>query len=50
MAAQDGIGGDEYKKYAMQQINTILGDNKNGISYEIGYGSYFPKKPHHRGR
>jgi hypothetical protein len=26
MAANDGIGGDEYKKWAMTQINYILGE------------------------
>ena len=49
MAANDGIGGDEYKKWAMTQINYILGDNNKHISYEIGFGNNFPRQPHHRG-
>ncbi|XP_052095523.1 endoglucanase A-like [Mytilus californianus] len=48
-AAADGIGGDSYKKFAMSQMNYILGDNNKHMSYEIGFGSNFPKKPHHRG-
>jgi len=50
MAAELGINPDEFKKYAMSQINYILGDNKLHISYEIGFGDHFPRKPHHRGR
>ena len=50
MAAKFGIKPDEYKKWAMSQINYLLGDNKLHISYEIGFGSYYPKRPHHRGR
>lgn len=49
MAAADGIGGADYLKWAMTQINYILGDNNLHISYEIGFGGYFPHKPHHRG-
>ncbi|KAH3741115.1 endoglucanase E-4-like [Dreissena polymorpha] len=49
VAAADGLSPDEYKKYALSQINYILGDNKLHISYEIGFGNHFPKKPHHRG-
>jgi len=49
MAAEMGINPDQYKKWAMSQINYLLGDNKNHISYEIGFGSNFPRKPHHRG-
>ncbi|XP_052239386.1 endoglucanase A-like isoform X2 [Dreissena polymorpha] len=49
VAAADGLSPDDYKKYAMSQINYILGDNKLHISYEIGFGNKYPKKPHHRG-
>ncbi|KAH3741117.1 endoglucanase E-4-like [Dreissena polymorpha] len=49
VAAADGLSPDEFKKYAMSQINYILGDNKLHISFQIGLGSHFPKKPHHRG-
>lgn len=30
-------------------MNYILGDNNKHMSYEIGFGNNFPKKPHHRG-
>ncbi|XP_045162577.2 endoglucanase A-like [Mercenaria mercenaria] len=49
MAAKYGIQPDAYNKWAMSQINYLLGDNKLHISYEIGYGSNYPKRPHHRG-
>lgn len=50
MAAQKGIHPNEYKAWAMTQINYILGDNKMNMSYEIGYGNKYPLQPHHRGR
>ncbi|XP_053378521.1 uncharacterized protein LOC123526589 [Mercenaria mercenaria] len=49
MAARYGIQSDAYNKWAMSQINYLLGDNKLNMSYEIGFGSNFPKRPHHRG-
>ncbi|GFS26736.1 endoglucanase [Elysia marginata] len=52
MAAEMGIQADKYRKWAVEQINYILGDNKhNGgcFSFEIGYGDKFPQNPHHRG-
>ncbi|XP_052821138.1 endoglucanase E-4-like [Mya arenaria] len=49
VAAADGLSPDAYKNYAMSQINYLLGDNKLHISYEIGFGDHFPRKPHHRG-
>jgi len=50
VAATDGIHPDSYKTYALSQINYILGDNENHISFEIGFGDSFPNHPHHRGR
>lgn len=49
-AAEDGIGGDQFKSWALSQINYILGDNNHHMSYEIGFGSNYPRQPHHRGR
>ncbi|CAG2224740.1 E3.2.1.4 [Mytilus edulis] len=49
IAVADGIGGDKFLNYAMSQINYILGDNNKHLSYEIGFGNNYPKKPHHRG-
>lgn len=44
-----GITKDEAaKNFATKQINYILGDNPNNYSYIIGYGSKYPKHPHHR--
>lgn len=36
------------KSFATKQINYILGENPNNYSYIIGYGSKYPKHPHHR--
>ncbi|OWF45590.1 endoglucanase 13-like [Mizuhopecten yessoensis] len=49
MAAEDGIGGNDYKTFALSQIDYILGDNRQHMSFEIGFGSNYPKQPHHRG-
>merc|ERR1712137_286406 len=49
MAAADGINPDQYKTFAMSQINYILGDNKYHMSYEVGFGSKYPEHAHHRG-
>ncbi|XP_063408742.1 endoglucanase E-4-like [Mytilus trossulus] len=49
IAVADGIGGDKFLNYALSQINYILGDNNKHFSYVIGFGNYYPKRPHHRG-
>ncbi|XP_045161141.2 endoglucanase E-4-like [Mercenaria mercenaria] len=49
MAAEEGIYSDTYKRWAISQINYLLGDNKLKISYEIGFGDVYPLHPHHRG-
>ncbi|KAJ8305940.1 hypothetical protein KUTeg_016485 [Tegillarca granosa] len=49
MAADMGIGNaDQYKTFAMSQIHYMIGENNKKLSYVIGYGSNYPKKPHHR--
>jgi len=51
-AADAGINSNDYAKWAVEQINYILGDNHiNGgcFSFEIGIGGNFPRHPHHRG-
>jgi hypothetical protein len=35
--------------WATSQINYILGNNPLGVSFIVGYGSKWPKNPHHRG-
>ncbi|BFZ22607.1 hypothetical protein BsWGS_25646 [Bradybaena similaris] len=52
VAAEAGINTAQYRKWAVEQINYILGDNKhNGgcFSFEIGHGKRYPQQPHHRG-
>ncbi|RCU50421.1 glycosyl hydrolase family 5 [Corallincola holothuriorum] len=39
---------DIYYNFAKGQLDYILGDNPLNISYQIGYGNYYPTKPHHR--
>ncbi|CAL1530777.1 unnamed protein product [Lymnaea stagnalis] len=51
VAADAGIETDKYRKWAVEQINYILGDNSHDggcYSYEIGYGTKYPLQPHHR--
>lgn len=38
-----------YYDFAVSQIEYIMGDNPNGISYQIGYDDTSPSNPHHRG-
>ena len=37
-----------YHDFAKRQIDYLLGDNPKNISYQIGYGTNYPTKPHHR--
>lgn len=37
-----------YARLAEDQIDYILGDNPRNSSYLVGFGSNFPKNPHHR--
>jgi len=51
VAAELGIQSDKLRKWATEQINFLLGDNHYAggcYSYEIGYGSKYPRHPHHR--
>ncbi|XP_025084443.1 LOW QUALITY PROTEIN: uncharacterized protein LOC112558290 [Pomacea canaliculata] len=50
-AAETGLNTATYRAWAIEQINYMLGDNKvdgGCFSFEIGYGSKYPKSPHHR--
>ncbi|GFO36046.1 endoglucanase [Plakobranchus ocellatus] len=52
VAADVGIDGAVNRKWAVEQINYILGDNRvNGkcFSFVVGYGDNYPLQPHHRG-
>mgnify|MGYP001807346570 FL=1 len=35
--------------FIKRQVNYMLGENDMGQSYMVGYGSKFPRYPHHRG-
>ncbi|KAK0059948.1 endoglucanase A [Biomphalaria pfeifferi] len=51
-AAESGVDSDRLRKWAVEQINFILGDNNHDggcFSYQIGYGTKYPTHPHHRG-
>jgi len=50
IAAEDDIAPVKLKKWALSQINYILGDNNFGMSYEVGFGDNYPTHYHHRGR
>ncbi len=41
-------GKSAYKAFAKSQIDYILGNNPDKMSYVIGFGDIFPKHPHHR--
>ncbi|XP_050412663.1 endoglucanase E-4 isoform X1 [Patella vulgata] len=47
LAADDGINPNQYREWAISQINYILGDNKLNMSYVIGYSNSYPLRPHH---
>lgn len=38
----------EYVDFAKAQIDYILGSNPNNMSYMVGFGTNYPKFPHHR--
>lgn len=42
------FGGQKCLDFAKSQINYILGDNPNNMSYVVGFGDNYPKWPHHR--
>nr|BBJ26607.1 GH9 cellulase [Xylophaga rikuzenica] len=48
MAAEHDIMPEEYKTWALSQINYMLGDNNYNLSYEIGFGDNYPTHYHHR--
>jgi hypothetical protein len=39
----------EIVRFAKSQVDYVLGKNPKGMSYMVGYGSYFPTHVHHRG-
>ncbi|KAH9505671.1 hypothetical protein Btru_055470 [Bulinus truncatus] len=52
VAAEAGINPAAYRKWAVEQINYLLGDNRHDggcFSFEVGYGKKYPLRPHHAG-
>lgn len=41
-------GEQKYLDFAKSQIDYILGDNPQNMSYMVGFGDNYPKFPHHR--
>jgi hypothetical protein len=41
-------GKEKYKEFTQSQLNYMLGDNPQNMSYQIGFGDDFPEHPHHR--
>jgi endoglucanase len=39
---------DQYRRFALSQIDYVLGDNPRQSSYVVGFGTNPPKNPHHR--
>ncbi|KAK7262948.1 hypothetical protein RJT34_30530 [Clitoria ternatea] len=39
----------DIRKFAISQVDYVLGENPMKMSYLVGYGSYYPKYIHHRG-
>lgn len=50
VAAGEGIRPLENRQWALSQINYILGDNKQHMSFVVGFGTTYPLQPHHRAR
>jgi len=44
----DATKKQRYHDFALGQINYILGSNPKNMSYEVGFGSAWPQRPHHR--
>lgn len=42
------FGDQKCLDFAKDQIDYILGDNPNNMSYVVGFGDNYPKWPHHR--
>lgn len=45
----DALQRDRYQRFALGQLNYILGDNPRASSYVCGVGPNPPRNPHHRG-
>ncbi|KAL8522295.1 hypothetical protein ACS0TY_012435 [Phlomoides rotata] len=43
------VGPQELIEFAQSQVDYILGSNPEKLSYMVGFGENYPKRPHHRG-
>ncbi|KAL4585187.1 hypothetical protein LXL04_009802 [Taraxacum kok-saghyz] len=43
------VGPTFLRKIAKHQVDYILGENPNGMSYMVGYSNRYPQRIHHRG-
>ena len=48
MASEYSSRPDSISKLAVDQVNYILGENKFGGSFVVGYGKKYPTRLHHR--
>jgi endoglucanase len=44
----DATHNQQLHDFAVRQVNYILGDNPSHVSYMVGFGANFIKRPHHR--
>ena len=49
LAADAGIQPTTNRQWAASQIDYMLGNNPRGSSYVVGFGTNYPKQPHHGG-
>jgi len=45
----DSARAERYRRFALSQINYVLGSNPRNSSYVCGFGNNPPRNPHHRG-
>ncbi|XP_076913292.1 endoglucanase 24-like [Bidens hawaiensis] len=43
------VGPTQLRQVAKHQVDYILGENPNGMSYMVGYSNRYPQRIHHRG-
>jgi endoglucanase len=48
MASEYSSRPDSIADFAVDQVNYILGENKFGGSFVVGYGKKYPTRAHHR--
>jgi len=44
----DATRNQQLHDFAVRQVNYILGDNPSSLSYMVGFGANFVRRPHHR--